>query len=81
MDMEEDAQPEILTTLLKHLPSCINTADMEQILQDIPVQPPVAVPARTMQEAIAAKDLPPLDVDAQAFTLECHSRPTTCCVR
>ncbi len=37
---------------------------MEHLLQDIPVQPPVAVPARTMQEAIAAKDLPPLDVDA-----------------
>ena len=62
IDMEEDAQ--ILATLLKHLPSCINAADIEQILQDIPVQPPVAVPARTMQEAIAAKDLPPLDVDA-----------------
>ncbi len=79
MDMEGDAQ--ILATLLKHLPSCINAADMEQLLQDIPVQPPVAVPARTMQEAIAAKDLPPLDVDVQAFTLGCHSRPTTCRVR
>ena len=62
IDMEEDAQ--ILATLLKHLPSCINAADMEHLLQDIPVQPPVAVPARTMQEAIEAKDLPPLDVDA-----------------
>ncbi len=62
IDMEEDAQ--ILATLLKHLPSCINAADMEHLLQDIPVQPPVAVPARTIQEAIEAKDLPPLDVDA-----------------
>jgi hypothetical protein len=62
IDMEDDAQ--ILATLLKHLSSCINAADMEHLLQDISVQPPVAVPARTMQEAIAAKDLPPLDVDA-----------------
>ncbi len=28
------------------------------------MQPPVAVPVRTVQEAIAAGDLPPLDVDA-----------------
>ncbi len=62
IDMEEGTQ--ILATLLKHPPSCINAADMEHLLQDIPVQPPVAVPARTMQEAIAAKDQPPLDVDA-----------------
>jgi hypothetical protein len=62
MDMEEDA--EILATLLKHIPSCISAADIEQLLQDIPVQPPVVVPARTVQEAIAAGDLPPLDVDA-----------------
>ena len=55
IDMEEDAQ--ILATLLKHLPSCINAADKQDLLPDIPVQPPVAVPARTMQEAIAAKDL------------------------
>jgi len=62
MDMEEDA--EILATLLKHIPSCMSAADIEQLLQDIPVQPPVVVPARTVQEAIAAGDLPPLDVDA-----------------
>jgi hypothetical protein len=30
IDMEEDSQ--ILATLLKHLPSCINAADIEQIL-------------------------------------------------
>ena len=36
---------------------------IEQLLQDIPVQPPVVVPVRTVQEAIAG-DLPPLDVDA-----------------
>ena len=34
MDMEEDAQ--ILATLLKHIPTCTNTADIEQLLQDIP---------------------------------------------
>ena len=33
-------------------------------MQDIPVQPPVVVPVRTVQEAVAAGDLPPLDVDA-----------------
>ena len=38
MDMEEDA--EILATLLKHIPSCMNADDIEQLLQDIPVQPP-----------------------------------------
>ena len=64
MDMEEDA--EILATLLKHIPSCMtrNADDIEQLLQDIPVQPPVVVPVRTVQEAVAAGDLPPLDVDA-----------------
>ena len=30
IDMEEDSQ--ILATLLKHLPSCINAADMEHLL-------------------------------------------------
>jgi len=62
MDMEEDAQ--ILATLLKHIPSCMHAADIEQLLQDIPVQPPVVVPVRTVMEAVAAGDLPPLDVDA-----------------
>ena len=62
MDMEEDAQ--ILATLLKHIPSCMHAADIEQLLQSIPVQPPVVVPVRTVQEAVAAGDLPPLDVDA-----------------
>ena len=54
MDMEEDA--EILATLLKHIPSCMSAADIEQLLQDIPVQPPVVVPFRTVQKAIAAGD-------------------------
>jgi hypothetical protein len=62
MDMEEDA--EILATLLKHIPSCMNADDIEQLLQDISVQPPVVVPVRTVKEAVAAGDLPPLDVDA-----------------
>jgi hypothetical protein len=42
----------------------MNTADVEQLLQDNPEQPPVAVSARTVQEAVDAGDLPPLDVDA-----------------
>ncbi len=43
MDLEEDAQ--ILATLLKHIPFCLNAADMEQLLQDIPAQPPVVISA------------------------------------
>ena len=62
MDMEDDA--EILATLLKHIPSCMNADDIEQLLQAIPDQPPVVVPVRTVQEAVAAGDIPPLDVDA-----------------
>ena len=70
-DIEEDAQ--ILATLLKHIPSCMNTADIEQLLKDIPVQPPVVIPARTVQEAVAAGDLPPLNVDAaNVFTQSEH---------
>jgi hypothetical protein len=61
MDIYEDA--EILATLLKHIPSCMSADDIEKLLQDIPMQPPVVVPVRTVQEAIAAGDLPPLDVD------------------
>ncbi len=34
-DIEEDNQ--ILATHLKQIPSCINVADIEQLLQDIPV--------------------------------------------
>ena len=62
MDMEEDAL--ILATLLKHIPSCFSADDIEQLLQDIPDQPPVVVPARTVREAVEAGDLPPLDRDA-----------------
>ena len=62
MDMEEDTK--ILTLLLKHMPSCIDADDIEQLVRDIPVQPPVVVPVRTVQEAVAAGDLPPLDADA-----------------
>jgi hypothetical protein len=62
MDMEEDA--EMLALLLKHMPSCIGAADIEQLVRDIPVQPQVVVPVRTIQEAVAAGDLPPLDADA-----------------
>jgi hypothetical protein len=61
-DMEEDN--EILATLLKHMPSCMNADDIEQLLQEIPVHPPAVVPVRTVQEDKAAGDLRPLDVDA-----------------
>ncbi len=66
--MEEDVQN--LATLMKHLLSCMYAAEIEQLLQDIPEQPQVVVPARTVQEAV---DLPPLDVDAaNVFTHSEH---------
>jgi hypothetical protein len=46
MNMEEDA--EMLALLLKHMPSCIDAADIEQLLRDIPDQPPVVIPVRTV---------------------------------
>ncbi len=54
MDMEEDAQ--LLATLMKHIPSCMNATDIEQLLRDleIPDQQPAVVPARTVLEAIEA---------------------------
>ncbi len=61
MDMEEDA--EMFALLLKHMPSCIDTADIEQLVPVIPEQQPVVIPVRTVQEAVAAGDLPPLDAD------------------
>jgi hypothetical protein len=67
-DSDLDGDTQILTTLLKHIPECIDAADIELLLQDIPVHrtlhPPVVIPARSMQEAIQAEDMPPLDVDA-----------------
>ncbi len=54
MDMEEDA--EIVSLQLKHMPSCVDATDIEQLVRDIPVQPPVVVPVRTVQEAVAAGD-------------------------
>ncbi len=53
----------MLALLLKHMPSCI-AADIEQLVQDIPVQLAVVVPVRTVQEAVSAGYLPPLDADA-----------------
>ncbi len=50
--MEEDAQN--LVMILKYIPSCMRADDIEQLLQDIPVQPPVVVPVRTVQVAVAA---------------------------
>ncbi len=49
----------------------MNAAEIEQLLQGIPVQTPVAVLVRSVQEAVAAGDLPPLDVEAgNVFTQE-----------
>ena len=62
IDMQVDDQ--IITTLLKDILSCTNAAEIEQLLQDIPVPPPVAVPVISVQEAGAAGDLPPLDMEA-----------------
>jgi hypothetical protein len=73
MDMEEDAK--MFALLLKHMPSCIAAADIdsEQPVQDFPVQPPVVVPVRTVQGAVSAGDLPPLDADAaNVFSLSEH---------
>ena len=42
----------------------MNAAEIKQLLQDIPLQQPVVVPVRSVQEAVAAGDLPPLDVEA-----------------
>jgi hypothetical protein len=58
-DSDLDGDTQILAILLKHIPGCINAADIELLRQDIPVQPPVVIPARTMQEAIQAEDMPP----------------------
>jgi hypothetical protein len=63
-ELEDSEDTQILASLLKHISACISAADIELFLQDIPVQPPVVIPAKTMQEAVQAKDLPPLDVDA-----------------
>ena len=46
------------------MPSCMNADDIEQLLQEIPVHAPAVVPVRTVQEAVGAGDLPPLDEDA-----------------
>ncbi len=46
------------------MPSSMNADDIEQLLQEIPVHPTAVVPVRTVQEAVADGDLPPLDVDA-----------------
>jgi hypothetical protein len=48
------------------MPSCMTADDIEHLLQEIPVHPPtvLVVPVRTVHEAVAAGDLPPLEVDA-----------------
>jgi len=37
-DFESEEDTQILATLLKHIPACINAADIELLLQDIPVR-------------------------------------------
>jgi hypothetical protein len=56
MDMEEDA--EILALLLKHIPSCIAAADIEQLVRlgDIPVQQLVLdIPVRELYSGNTGK--------------------------
>ncbi len=59
-----DGDTQILATLLKLTRGCIDAADIQLLLLGIPVQPPVVIPASSMQEAIQAEDMPPLEVDA-----------------
>ena len=56
-DSDLDGDTQIHATLLKLIPGCIDAADIELLLQDIPVQPSVVIPARSMQEAIQAEDI------------------------
>jgi hypothetical protein len=71
--MAEDTK--ILTTHLKHIPSGMSADDIEQLLPDIPgnvhlwwFQPGEC---RTLQAAVAARDLPPLDVGAANVISQC----------
>jgi hypothetical protein len=43
-DSDLDGDTQILATLLKHIPECIDAADIKLLLQDIPVQQPVVIP-------------------------------------
>jgi hypothetical protein len=61
-----DMDAEMFALLLKHMPSCIDAADIEQLVLDIAERPPLLIPVRTVQEAVAAGDLPPLDADGGA---------------
>ncbi len=54
-DPDLDGDTQILATLLKLIPGCIDAADIELLLQGIPVQPPVVIPARSMQEQYRQK--------------------------
>ncbi len=40
-DSDLDGATQILATLLKHITACIDAADIELLLQDIPVQQPM----------------------------------------
>ena len=42
-DSDLDGDTQILASHLKHIPACIDAADIELLLQDIPVQPPVVI--------------------------------------
>ncbi len=43
-DSDLDGDTQILANLLKLIPECIDAADIELLLQGIPVQPPFWVP-------------------------------------
>ncbi len=61
-DMEEER--ENLAAFLKHMPDFMNADNIQQCIG-------LLVPVRTVQEAVAAGDLPPLDVNA-AFSKSEH---------
>ncbi len=55
------------------MPSCMNADDIEKLLKEISLHPPAVVPVRTVQEAVEAGELTPLDEDAaNVFSLIEH---------
>jgi hypothetical protein len=48
-----DENLEILASIMKHIPECINKADFDRLSHLLPNMEPVQVATRTVQEAIA----------------------------
>ena len=48
-----DENLEILASIMKHIPECINKADFDRLSDLLPHMEPVQVATRTVQEAIA----------------------------